>query len=124
MTLKTEPAVREFRHGSLPLKDPDPKQTPDAVKAFYAHIYPELTNAEIEGPEHKGAKIVYTFRKAVGTKGANPPRPRGNAITIADIESAQPLSDAFAQFVGDFDNKFAAHVERITAPSGLVQPLP
>ena len=68
MTLQVETAVREFKYGSMTLADPDPSQTPEEVKAFYAGIYPELNNAEIE-TERKGAKTVYEFRKAVGTKG-------------------------------------------------------
>lgn len=74
--LKIEKAVRVFRFNNMPLQDPDPKQTPEEVKEFYARIHPELTNAEIEGPNAKGAEIVYEFRKAVGTKGnEDPPRP-------------------------------------------------
>lgn len=67
--MKIEQAVREFKYSGMVLQDPDPAQTPEEVKTFYAGIYPELTNAEIEGPEHKGNKTVYEFRKAVGTKG-------------------------------------------------------
>lgn len=67
--LKLEKAVRAFRFNNMPLPDPDPKLTADQVKEFYANIYPELTNAEIEGPTQKGAEIIYEFRKAVGTKG-------------------------------------------------------
>jgi PRTRC genetic system protein C len=69
MSLTLEKAVRVFRFNNMPLPDPDSKQTPQQVKEFYAGIYPELTNAEIEGPNAKGAEIVYEFRKAVGTKG-------------------------------------------------------
>ena len=68
MTVQVEKAVREFKYGSMTLADPDPSQTPEEVKAFYAGIYPELNNAEIE-TERKGAKTVCEFRKAVGTKG-------------------------------------------------------
>lgn len=67
--LKLEKAVRVFKFNNLRLQDPDPKQTPEEVKEFYARMHPELTNAEIEGPNAKGAEIVYEFRKAVGTKG-------------------------------------------------------
>lgn len=67
--MKTEHLVRAFTHSGREYADPDPKLTPEEVKEFYAGIYPELTNAEIEGPEHKGTKAVYEFRKAVGTKG-------------------------------------------------------
>jgi PRTRC genetic system protein C len=73
--MKVEKLVREFKYGSLALADPDPAQSPEEVKTFYAGMYPELNNAEIEGPDHKNGKSLYTFRKAVGTKGADSPAP-------------------------------------------------
>lgn len=73
MSLTIETAARVFRHNGRDLQDPDPKQTPEQVKDFYANIYPELTTAAIEGPKHKGANAIYEFRKAVGTKGNNIP---------------------------------------------------
>ena len=69
MSVKIETAVREFKYNGLALQDPGPTMTPDEVRTFYARIYPEINNAEIEGPEHKGNKAVYEFRRAVGTKG-------------------------------------------------------
>lgn len=72
MSLTIEKAVRVFQHNGRALQDPDPKQTPEEVKEYYARIYPELTNAAIEGPTTKGATTVYEFRKAVGTKGSDP----------------------------------------------------
>jgi PRTRC genetic system protein C len=70
MSLTLEKAVRVFRFNGRDLQDPDQGQTPEQVKDFYAGIYPELTNAAIEGPETKGATTIYEFRKAVGTKGS------------------------------------------------------
>ena len=70
MTVQVEKAVREFKYGSMALADPDPSQTPEEVKAFYAMVYPDLTNAAIEGPTRKGAVATYEFRRAVGTKGS------------------------------------------------------
>jgi PRTRC genetic system protein C len=46
----------------------------DQVRDFYAPTYPEILNAAIEGPEEKDGKLVYTFRRAVGTKGGSAPR--------------------------------------------------
>lgn len=68
--LKIEKAVRVFMFNKMVLQDPNPADTPEQVKQFYAGMYAELTNAEIEGPTQKGANTVYEFRKAVGTKGA------------------------------------------------------
>lgn len=67
---KVSEAKRVFNYGSLKLDDPAPTSTPEEVKEFYSGIYPELTQAIIEGPEYKDNTIVYTLRKAVGTKGA------------------------------------------------------
>lgn len=69
MALSIEKNTREFKYNGQALPDPDPKLTVDAVKEFYAHHYPDITNAAIEGPERVGAKMVYEFRRAVGTKG-------------------------------------------------------
>jgi len=67
--MKVEKLVREFKYGAIALADPDPAQTPEEVKAFYAGIYPELNNAEIEVDRKNATRATYTFRKAVGTKG-------------------------------------------------------
>jgi len=51
------------------LDDPDPALSIEEVLEYYAEIYPILTQAAIEGPELRDEGMVYTFRKAVGTKG-------------------------------------------------------
>lgn len=60
---------RVFRYNSVELEDPGPEHDPVDVRNLYAATYPEILNAAIEGPEAKDGKHVYTFRKAVGTKG-------------------------------------------------------
>lgn len=62
--------TREFRYNGVVLADPAPMLSLPQVRDFYANVYPEITSADIEGPEHVGAKAIYTFRRAVGTKGA------------------------------------------------------
>ncbi len=64
---------RTFTYNSLTLDDPDPRMTPDEVKDFYAEVYPELTQAAIEGPEPSETAVEYRFRRAIGTKGAHEP---------------------------------------------------
>jgi PRTRC genetic system protein C len=61
---------REFRYNGVTLSDPNQAFTLLQVRDFYANVYPEITSADIEGPEQVGAKVIYTFRRAVGTKGA------------------------------------------------------
>ncbi|UVA80444.1 PRTRC system protein C [Pandoraea commovens] len=67
--MKTEALHREFRYNSVKLADPAPAFSIQQVRDFYANTYPEIVNADIEGPEMSGSKQVYTFRRAVGTKG-------------------------------------------------------
>lgn len=65
---------REFRYNGVALADPNQAFTLPQVRDFYANVYPEITSADIEGPEQLGAKVIYTFRRAVGTKGAGSAR--------------------------------------------------
>ncbi|WP_186058892.1 PRTRC system protein C [Burkholderia gladioli] len=67
--MKIEPLAREFAYNGAKLADPAPAFTVQQVRDFYSQTYPELTNADIEGPAVKGNRNVYTFRRAVGTKG-------------------------------------------------------
>ncbi|QMI45614.1 PRTRC system protein C [Burkholderia sp. MBR-1] len=69
--MQIETLVREFSYNGAKLADPAPTFTLQQVRDFYSQTYPELTNAEIEGPVVKGNRNVYTFRRAVGTKGTD-----------------------------------------------------
>ncbi len=66
---------RVFRYNSVELEDPGHEHDPVDVRNLYSATYPEITAAAIEGPEVKDGKRVYTFRKAVGTKGAETSAP-------------------------------------------------
>ncbi|MFT0167530.1 PRTRC system protein C [Paraburkholderia mimosarum] len=68
--MQTEGLIREFRYNGARLTDPSPEFSLQQVRDFYGNTYPEIVNAEIEGPEVAGNRNVYTFRRAVGTKGA------------------------------------------------------
>jgi PRTRC genetic system protein C len=70
--MEIQKGSREFRYNSVVIPDPDPNLTIEQVRDTLATLYPEIVNADIEGPEASGAKMVYTFRRAVGTKGAMP----------------------------------------------------
>lgn len=67
--MEVQTLTREFRYNGVALPDPGPQYTLEQVREFYAAMYPEITSAAIEGPENIGAKTIYTFRRAVGTKG-------------------------------------------------------
>lgn len=64
--------VREFSYNGIVLPDPGNALTPESVRDMYSAAYPEITTATIEGPERKGDKLCYVFKRAVGTKGAMP----------------------------------------------------
>lgn len=68
--MQTEALTREFRYNCAKLTDPSAVFTLAQVRDFYANTYPEIVNAEIEGPEIVAGMNVFTFRRAVGTKGS------------------------------------------------------
>lgn len=69
MAIETKQLERSFRYNSVDLPDPGAQFNAEQVRDLYSGTYPEITTAAIEGPEEKGGKLVYTFRRAVGTKG-------------------------------------------------------
>jgi PRTRC genetic system protein C len=69
MALQTHELKRAFRYNSVALPDPGPQYMIEQVRDMYAATYPEIVNAAVEGPEEKNGEMVYTFRRAVGTKG-------------------------------------------------------
>ena len=122
---------RVFRYNSVELEDPGPEHDPVDVRNLYSATYPEITSAAIEGPEVKDGKRVYTFRKAVGTKGADlrplleaiaagrSPKPRGEAVlSPAEVEKHQAAFRAWGAFTEN------AGIEPLDAPGELLAPLP
>ena len=53
--MKIEALKRTFAYNAIELADPGAALTPAAVKDFYTSVYPDLTNAEIEGPKVSGS---------------------------------------------------------------------
>ncbi len=68
--MQTTVNKRVFVHNGLRLQDPDSALSPAAVKDLFSAMYPELLNAEIQGPEISGDELVHTFHRTTGTKGA------------------------------------------------------
>jgi len=58
---------RKFVYNNMTLDDVS--GSPEEALAFYADFYTDLSNGVVEGPEIKDGFMVYTFRKAVDTKG-------------------------------------------------------
>lgn len=69
MPIHAAPLERVFEHGPTTLPDPDPSLSPEEVLNLYATQYPEMTSGRWEGPALDGGKQVFTFKRAVGTKG-------------------------------------------------------
>ena len=61
--------VRSFRYSGLILPDPAPELDVESVRSLYAASYPEITTAALTGPEAVDGTLVFTFAKAIGTKG-------------------------------------------------------
>jgi len=61
--------TRSFRYAGLVLPDPAPDVDVETVRSLYAASYPEITTAALTGPEAVDGALVYTFTKAIGTKG-------------------------------------------------------
>jgi len=62
---------RVFKHDKKLLNDIDPSLTEHEILDVYSNQYPELVNANVEGPiinQEKG-EAVYTFSSSIGTKG-------------------------------------------------------
>jgi PRTRC genetic system protein C len=64
-----EKTTRLFRYAGITLPDPDGRLDVESVRSLYAATYPEITTAALTGPETVDGKLVYTFAKAIGTKG-------------------------------------------------------
>lgn len=69
MAITVNVIKRVFSYSSISLPDPGLNLTPEEVKDIYSATYPELITASIVGPVKKGANLVFTFEKQVGTKG-------------------------------------------------------
>lgn len=67
--MQVQKLTRVFKYNGISLPDPSTDMTPEDVRDLYSATYAELATASVEGPETKGNQLVYSFRKAVGTKG-------------------------------------------------------
>jgi PRTRC genetic system protein C len=70
MSVQIERTRREFRYAvGLILPDPDPSLDVEAVRLVYCTTFPEITTAAVTGQEVVDGKLVWTFIRAIGTKG-------------------------------------------------------
>lgn len=92
--MQVEHLRRSFVYNGITLPDPGAALEPGAVKEFYGATYPELVNADIEGPERKAGMDVYTFRKAVGTKGSESGSGHGGTSRRPEVAKLSKLLKA------------------------------
>jgi PRTRC genetic system protein C len=59
--------VYEFNGVGLPEISKD--LSPEETRTVYSQQYPEIATATITGPEVVGDKLVYSFSRAIGSKG-------------------------------------------------------
>jgi PRTRC genetic system protein C len=69
MSIEVVPIRRSFYYQGIALPDV-PGMSPHDIRDLYSAQYPELVSAEVECGEVVQGVQPWTFRKAVGTKGA------------------------------------------------------
>jgi len=109
--MKTLP--RSFKYNGILLDDPDVEMSPEEVKEFYSNIYPELTQAEIDGPEVGDETMEYVFRRVYGTKG----------ISVVELAEGLPNKNPEADFQYDFELMHRI-AEVALSPRRTKKPLP
>ncbi|WP_341744785.1 PRTRC system protein C [Azonexus hydrophilus] len=97
--MKIERLERQFSYAGMMLPDPDPNLTPEQVRDVYANAYPEITTADITGPETNGDKLVYTFKRAAGTKGASFVRQDRDGLTYIEVAPAGQAGSVLDEFI-------------------------
>jgi len=60
---------RAFSFQGIRIEDPDPRLSPEEVRAVLAPLYPDIATAAISGPEVVGDKLLYSFSRSIGVKG-------------------------------------------------------
>ena len=108
--MKTETLAREFRYNGAKLTDPSPTFSLQQVRDFYGNTYPEIVNAEIEGPEVVGNKNVFTFRRAVGTKGATDELVSVRQKIGRVLENCRRLPPSIVAYLVEVERFAGAHV--------------
>jgi len=134
MALKKQMMTRVFNYAGVRLPDPDPTMSLTEVRDFFANTgRPELTSAEVRGPEAVGTEQVYTLHRVTGTKGSQRlchPMTRAtrrqNTAAATDLQKLARKRDAAAfdeQGNGPALTRLAENVGRsaVFLPSGAVR---
>lgn len=67
--MQIEKPVRVFMYNGVKLDDPNPNMSIEQVRVALSAVYGDIATAELTGPEPRGNKHVYTFRRSAGMKG-------------------------------------------------------
>jgi PRTRC genetic system protein C len=67
--LQSSPLKREFTYMGLKHADPNSKFIVEEVRSFYSGQHPDLATAAVTGPEAMSDKLLFSFQRAIGTKG-------------------------------------------------------
>ena len=98
MALERNNLTRVFIYSGVRLPDPDAGMQPVAVRDFFAAAgRPELSSAEVRGPEIIGNEQQFTLHRAVGTKGL-----QATAPAVIDTEAIK-VPDWISQSLKAFD---------------------
>jgi PRTRC genetic system protein C len=123
MALTVKALPRVFTYNAINLDDPDPEMTPGEVKDFWANVYPELTQSQVDGPHMEDERVVYKFARTVGTKGYSV-TDLAKGIMPEGGETHQKwdpnLMDMFARAVLDP----SAGEDMVFPPSAALEPVP
>lgn len=146
MSIEVHEIQRRFRYNGILLPDV-PGLEPREVRDLYSAQYPELVSAEVEPGEVRDGVQEFTFRKAVGTKGARRRAGPRLAALLAEVgaeadggvsgadgklakamirSSVKRCAQAWSAFV---QRAYAANPKqrdgsRLTPPSEALAPLP
>lgn len=113
--LQVATLTREFTYNGLTLPDPGPNMTPEMVRDMFSAAYPEITSAAIEGPERKGDKLCYVFKRAVGTKGAIPlyVEREADGCTYIKVAPASRQKSVVRRMLEQLDKKVQTGLDRL-----------
>lgn len=95
MSIEVNEIRRRFRYNGILLPDV-PGLEPREVRDLYSAQYPELVSAEVEPGEIRDGVQEFSFRKAVGTKGATRHAGKRLAALSAQVEAEAEGGDCGA----------------------------
>lgn len=111
---------RVFMNNGARLSDPDTTMSPAGVKDLFSAMYPELLNAEIQGPDMVNDELVYTFHRTTGTKGATPKRKRASVAHPEKSAFVRRLDTAAGE---TYDPSYVLPPEKLSKVLKLMRPI-